>query len=140
MLSARAIHSISLKLCCVTEPAGRVCHDATPAHCDSRERNTAGLENGDLADTTEYSANYRRAYRGQLIIYAADNEATSADTPLDRDRARGFHTNRAHHGLISLQFFIPPCPPCRAQRFPAPAQPVSKRDGSPVSRRPARNK
>jgi len=29
-----------------------------------------GLENGDLADNTEYSANYRRAYEGRLLIYA----------------------------------------------------------------------
>ena len=41
-----------------------------------------GLENGDLADVTEYTANSRRAYRGQLMIYAAENETTSADTPL----------------------------------------------------------
>lgn len=29
-----------------------------------------GIENGNLADLTDYSANYRRAYRGQLLIYA----------------------------------------------------------------------
>ena len=28
-----------------------------------------GLENGDLADVTEYTANYRRAYHGELIAY-----------------------------------------------------------------------
>lgn len=41
-----------------------------------------GLENGDLADVTEYTADYRRAYRGQLIIYVRDNTNTSATTPL----------------------------------------------------------
>lgn len=29
----------------------------------------AGIENGDLADVTEYSANYRHAYNGKLIVY-----------------------------------------------------------------------
>lgn len=29
----------------------------------------AGLENGDLSDVTEYSANYRHAYNGHLIAY-----------------------------------------------------------------------
>lgn len=60
----------------------RVCQDATLLTVTVENGTLLGLENGDLADTTEYTANYRRAYRGQLIIYAADNEATSADTPL----------------------------------------------------------
>ena len=33
-----------------------------------------GLENGDLADVTEYSASYRRAYEGRLLIYVARTE------------------------------------------------------------------
>ena len=33
-----------------------------------------GLENGDLADNTEYTASYRRAYEGRLIIYIAPTE------------------------------------------------------------------
>ncbi len=36
-----------------------------------------GLENGNLADVTDYSASYRRAYRGQLLIYVmADKKET----------------------------------------------------------------
>ncbi len=38
-----------------------------------------GLENGDLSDVTEYTANYRRAYEGRLILYI---RKTSEDTPL----------------------------------------------------------
>jgi hypothetical protein len=34
-----------------------------------------GLENGDLADNTEYSASYRRAYEGRLVIYIAPTES-----------------------------------------------------------------
>jgi beta-galactosidase len=30
-----------------------------------------GLENGDLSDVTEYTASYRRAYEGRLLIYVA---------------------------------------------------------------------
>ena len=33
------------------------------------EGQIAGLENGDQSDLTEYSAKYRRAYKGKLIIY-----------------------------------------------------------------------
>ncbi len=33
-----------------------------------------GLENGDLADNTEYSASYRRAYEGRLMIYISPTE------------------------------------------------------------------
>jgi hypothetical protein len=29
----------------------------------------AGLENGNQSDLTEYSAKYRRAYKGKLIVY-----------------------------------------------------------------------
>lgn len=38
-----------------------------------------GLENGDLSDVTEYTANYRRAYEGRLILYI---RKTSGDDPL----------------------------------------------------------
>ncbi|MBO5145634.1 MAG: DUF4982 domain-containing protein [Lachnospiraceae bacterium] len=41
-----------------------------------------GLENGDLADVTEYTANYRRAYRGQLMVYVSANEQTCDTAPL----------------------------------------------------------
>lgn len=33
----------------------------------------AGLENGDLSDNTEYSAPYRRAFEGRLLIYIMDD-------------------------------------------------------------------
>jgi hypothetical protein len=33
-----------------------------------------GLENGDLADTTEYCTTYRRAYEGRLILYVAPTQ------------------------------------------------------------------
>lgn len=60
----------------------RVYHDATLLHVTVENGTLLGLENGDLADVTEYSADYRRAYRGQLIIYVCDNGDTSATTPL----------------------------------------------------------
>lgn len=60
----------------------RVYHDSTMLTVTVGNGTLLGLENGDLADVTEYTANYRRAYRGQLIIYAAENENTSADAPL----------------------------------------------------------
>ena len=40
-----------------------------------------GLENGDLADVTEYTANYRRAYHGELIVYVqADSDIPAVVT------------------------------------------------------------
>lgn len=40
-----------------------------------------GLENGDLADVTEYTANYRRAYHGQLMAYVqADSDIPAVVT------------------------------------------------------------
>lgn len=40
-----------------------------------------GLENGDLADVTEYTANYRRAYHGELIAYVqADSDIPAVVT------------------------------------------------------------
>ncbi len=60
----------------------RVYHDSTLLTVTVDNGTLLGLENGDLADVTEYTANYRRAYRGQLIIYVADNETPSSSTPL----------------------------------------------------------
>ncbi len=40
----------------------------------------AGLENGDLSDVTEYSAEYRRAYEGRLLIYVACEDPAQETT------------------------------------------------------------
>ena len=60
----------------------RVYHDSTLLHVHVDNGTLLGIENGDLADVTEYTANYRRAYRGQLMIYVAGNENTSTAAPL----------------------------------------------------------
>lgn len=39
-----------------------------------------GLENGDLADNTEYTATYRRAYEGRLLIYITDTTPCGTTT------------------------------------------------------------
>ncbi len=54
----------------------RVYTDSTMLHLTVDNGKLLGLENGDLADNTEYSAPYRRAYRGQLLAYiqATSNE------------------------------------------------------------------
>lgn len=38
-----------------------------------------GLENGDLADNTEYTANYRRMYKGKMIVYAETPAMTKSN-------------------------------------------------------------
>lgn len=47
----------------------RVVSDSTLLHVSVENGRLLGLENGDLADVTDYSAACRRAYRGQLLIY-----------------------------------------------------------------------
>jgi beta-galactosidase/beta-glucuronidase len=48
----------------------RVVNDASMLHIEIEGAGELlGLENGDLSDVTEYTANYRKAYEGRLIIY-----------------------------------------------------------------------
>lgn len=60
----------------------RVYNDSTRLKVTVEHGILLGLENGDLSDLTEYTADYRRAYRGQLIAYVAESDDSSADTPL----------------------------------------------------------
>lgn len=60
----------------------RVYHDSTLLTVTVENGALLGLENGDLADVTSYTAAYRRTYRGQLIIYVADTKDTTTSTPL----------------------------------------------------------
>lgn len=75
----------------------RVYHDSTLLTVTIENGTLLGIENGDLADVTEYTANYRRAYNGQLILYVAENENTSADTPL---------TVTVHGDMIRTEVFV----------------------------------
>lgn len=52
----------------------RVINDSTMVHVDIENGTLLGIENGDLSDVTEYTANYRRAYQGRLLIYAVRNQ------------------------------------------------------------------
>ena len=49
----------------------RVYTDSTDLYVEVKNGRLLGLENGDLADVTEYTARHRRAYHGQLLIYVA---------------------------------------------------------------------
>ena len=49
----------------------RVYNDSTMLHVKAKNARLLALENGDLADVTEYAAAYRRAYHGQLLIYVS---------------------------------------------------------------------
>lgn len=54
----------------------RVYTDSTMLKVTVENGKLLGIENGDLADVTDYTSDMRRAYRGQLIIYAvADKNA-----------------------------------------------------------------
>jgi len=56
----------------------RVIWDSTCLHVSVENGRLLGLENGDLTDVTDYSAAWRRAYRGQLLIYVMSYEDTEA--------------------------------------------------------------
>ena len=53
----------------------RVYNDAAMLQVTIENGTLLGMENGDLSDITEYRANYRRAYHGQLMLYVL------SDTP-----------------------------------------------------------
>ena len=48
----------------------RVYHDSTMLQVTVENGRLIGLENGDLADVTDYTSTSRRTYHGQLLIYA----------------------------------------------------------------------
>jgi len=54
----------------------RVYNDSTLLHVNAKNACLLALENGDLADVTEYTATYRRAYHGQLLIYVSALDKT----------------------------------------------------------------
>ena len=49
----------------------RVYNDSTLLHINAKNARLLALENGNLADVTEYTASYRRAYHGQLLVYVS---------------------------------------------------------------------
>lgn len=53
----------------------RVYNASSMLHVQMQCGTLLGLENGDLSDVTEYGVPYRRAYRGQLVIYAQADAA-----------------------------------------------------------------
>lgn len=75
----------------------RVYHDSSLLTVTIQNGTLLGIENGDLADVTEYTANYRRVYNGQLILYVAENDNTSADTPL---------TVTVHGDMVQTEVFV----------------------------------
>ena len=54
----------------VLDSMGRlVAGDSSMIHAEVSGGTLLGIENGDISDCTEYSAPYRRAYRGRLILF-----------------------------------------------------------------------
>lgn len=65
--AGKPIHQLEVTM--LDSDAHRVYTDSTMLHVTVENGRLLGIENGDLADVTEYTANYRRTYRGQLLIY-----------------------------------------------------------------------
>lgn len=72
--SSQRLHQIEVTL--LDSSANRVYNDATLLKVTVENGTLLGIESGDLSDVTEYSASYRRAYRGQLIVYAVSDTNT----------------------------------------------------------------
>lgn len=66
----------------VTDEEGRwVSSDSTSLQVEvSGSGSLIGLENGDLADFTEYGSTYRRALEGRLLIYVSDSSEAKTTT------------------------------------------------------------
>lgn len=58
----------------------RVYHDSTMLKVHVENGRLIGLENGNLADVTDYTSPSRSAYQGQLLIYAVPADATQKMT------------------------------------------------------------
>lgn len=65
----------------------RVYSDSTCLQVSVENGRLLGMENGDLSDVTDYSAAYRRACRGQLLLYVMSCETKGA--PVISVRANG---------------------------------------------------
>lgn len=63
------LHQIEVTL--LDREGRRVYTDSTLLHVTVKNGRLLGLENGDLADVTEYTAPYRRTSQGQLLIYVS---------------------------------------------------------------------
>lgn len=70
----------------------RVYTDNTMLHISVENGKLLGIENGDLADVTEYTASYRRAYKGQLLLYIAPTNQSDSEPPTVRITGEGLKT------------------------------------------------
>jgi len=78
VISSEDINQIEVK---ITDTKNRhVVNDSTMLYVKIQgPGELLGLENGDLSDVTEYTANYRRAYEGRLLLYI---RKTSEEAPI----------------------------------------------------------
>lgn len=74
-LSNRNLYQIEVNICDLNDQ--RVVNDSSMLEViiDGNAK-LLGIENGDLADVTPYSTNYRRAYEGRLVIYITKENDT----------------------------------------------------------------
>lgn len=79
----------------------RVYTDSTMLHVTVEHGTLLGLENGDLADVTDYSAASRRAYRGQLVIYGKlEDDAPTMTITVRGDGIKTQHITVNQNGII----------------------------------------
>lgn len=73
-----AFHQVQQIVVTMLDSMGNwVYSDNTLLHVSVENGTLLGLENGDLADVTDYTSHSRRALHGQLMIYAAAHDAST---------------------------------------------------------------
>lgn len=86
-ISCSSRHLYQIEVTMQDGQGNRVYSDSSALLVSVENGKLLGLENGNLADVTDYSAPYRRAYRGQLLIYVMTDR--EADAPGVSIRAEG---------------------------------------------------
>lgn len=101
--SDKALYQLSVTL--QDADGQRTYHDNTLLWASVENGRILGMENGDLADVTDYSAHCRRAYHGQLLLYvsaADDKEAVIVHLHGDGIMSRSFILNASDHSVDSM--------------------------------------
>lgn len=73
---------VQVEVVCVDSAGNPVCTDDRPVTAAVSGAKLLGIENGDLADNTAYSENYRRLYCGRQIVFVACSSENNGEATL----------------------------------------------------------
>ena len=93
-ISAPSIHQLEVSM--LDNKGCPVCFDSSLLTVTVENGTLLGLENGDLADVTDYTSSSRRAYKGRLLIYVRPEIPVSGTMTVPtvvKVSAEGMHTS-----------------------------------------------